>query len=102
MPESSFFIWINPERRILVLRSTTKGRYNSFSVVLMVLTSEGWVDVSRFDTAHGIPHRDILGHRKGLLQKVWFDEISPKETFHLGIQTFQDDHERIIAEYYAN
>jgi hypothetical protein len=41
MPESSFFIWINPERRILVLRSTTKGR-------------------------------------------------------------FQDDHERIIAEYFAN
>jgi hypothetical protein len=80
MPESSFFIWINPERRILVLRSTTKGRYNSFSVVLMVLTSEGW----------------------GLLQKLWFDEISPKEAFHLGIQTFQDDHERIIAEYYAN
>jgi hypothetical protein len=39
MPESSFIIWINPERRILVLRSTTKGRYNSFSVVLMVLTS---------------------------------------------------------------
>jgi hypothetical protein len=53
MPESSFFIWINPERRILVLRSTTKGRYNSFSVVLMVLTSEGWIDVSRFDAAHG-------------------------------------------------
>jgi len=102
MPESSFFIWINPERRILVLRSTTKGRYNSFSVVLMVLTSGGWVDVSRFDTAHGIPHRDILGRRKGVLQKIWFDEISPKEVFHLGIQTFQDDHERIIAEYLAN
>jgi len=53
-----------------VLRSTTKGRDNSFSVVLMVLTSERWVDVSRFDTAHGIPHRDILGRRKGLLQKM--------------------------------
>jgi hypothetical protein len=85
-----------------VLRSTTKGRYNSFSVALMVLTSEGWVDVSRLDTAHGIPHRDILGHRKGLLQKLLFDEISPKEAFHLGIQTFQDDHERITSEYYAN
>jgi hypothetical protein len=33
---------------------------------------------------------------------LWFDEISPKEAFHSGIQTFQDDHERIIAEYYAN
>ena len=102
MPESAFFIWISPERRILVVRSTTQGRYNSFSVVLMVLSAGGWVDVSRFDTAHGIPHRDILGHRKGLLQKVWFDEISPKEVFHLGIQTFKDDHERIIAEYFAN
>jgi hypothetical protein len=102
MPDSAFFIWITPERRILVLRSTTKGRYISFSVVLMVLTPEGWVDVSRFDSAHGIPHRDILGSRKGLLQKVWFDDISPKEVFHMGIQTFRDEHERIIAEYFAN
>ncbi len=102
MPESSFFIWINPERRILVLRSTHKGRYRSFSVVLMLMTSEGWVDVSRFDSAHGIPHRDILGQRNGLLQKVWFDDISPKEVFHLGIQTFRYEHERIIAKYFAN
>jgi|FLOH01.1.fsa_nt_gi hypothetical protein len=30
-------------------------------------------------------------------------ESAPVLNFHgLGIQTFQDDHERIIAEYYAN
>jgi hypothetical protein len=102
MPEAAFFIWLTPERRILVFRSSTKGRYNSFSVVLMVLTPEGWVDVSRYDSAHGIPHRDILGRRKGLLQKVWFDDISPKEVFHIGIQNFREEHERIITDYFAN
>ena len=99
MPETAFFIPLGPDRRILVMRSTTKGRYNSFAVVLMLLVAERWVDVSRLDTAHGLPHRDILGKRKGLLQKVWYDDISPKEVFHLAIKTFKKDHERIITDY---
>jgi len=102
MPETSFFIPLSPDRRILVMRSTTKGRYNSFAVVLILLLEGKWVDVSRFDTAHGLPHRDILGKRKGLLQKVWYDDISPKIVFHLAIETFKKDHERIITDYLQN
>jgi hypothetical protein len=102
MPETAFFVPLGLDRRILVLRSTTKGRFNSFAIVLMLLTPEGWVDVGRFDTAHGIPHQDILGEKRGLAQKVWYDYISPKEVFHLGIETFKHDHERIITEYLRN
>ena len=88
--------------RIIVIRSTQSGRYVSFAVVLTIQTEQGCVDVGRFDTAHGIPHQDILGQKAGLLQKIWYDDISPKEVFHLAITTFQKDYELIINAFKRN
>ncbi len=102
MPDTSFIIWLDGQTRILVHRTTDRGRYASFAVVLTVLSPLGWIDVGRFDTAHGVPHRDILGHRAGLLQKVWYDDISPKRVFHLAIETFRSEYANIIHDYYAN
>ena len=102
MPDSAFNIWLENNVRILVIRSTQKGRYVSFAVVLTMQTEQGWVDVARFDTAHGIPHQDILGKKAGLLQKIWYDDISPKEVFHLAITTFQKDYELIINAFKRN
>jgi hypothetical protein len=39
---------------------------------------------------------------KELLQKVWYDDISPKKVFHTAIKAFKEDHERIISDYLAN
>lgn len=102
MPESAFNICLENDVRILVIRSTQKGRYVSFAVVLTIHSEQGWLDVARFDTAHGIPHQGILGKKGGLLQKVWYDDISPKEVFHLAIKTFQKDYELIINAFKRN
>ena len=88
--------------RILVIRSTQKRRYVSFAVVLTIKTELGWIDVARFDTAHGIPYQDVLGKKAGLLQKICYDDISPKEVFHLAITTFQKDYELIINAFKRN
>jgi hypothetical protein len=29
------------------------------------------VNLARYDTAHNMPHRDVLGRKKGLLRKDW-------------------------------
>ena len=102
MPDSAFNIRLENDVRIFVIRSTQKGRYVSFAVVLTIQTERGWIDVARFDTAHGIPHQDILGKKAGLLQKIWYDDISPKEVFHLAIITFQRDYELIINTFKRN
>ena len=75
MPDSAFNIWLENDVRILIIRSTQKGRYVSFAVFLTIQTEQGWVDVARFDTAHGIPHQDVLGKKAGFLQKIWYDDI---------------------------
>jgi len=43
-----------------------------------------------------------LEKQKGLLQKVWYDDVSPKIVFHLAIETFKEGHEHIIADYLQN
>lgn len=46
MPDSAFNIWLENDVRILIIRSTQKGRYVSFAVVLTIQTEQGWVDVA--------------------------------------------------------
>jgi len=102
MPEKDFEIWINETTSIRIRRVTQSGRLASFSVVLITLHGEEWIDVCRFDTAHGCPHQDIIGKNGGLLQKVWYDQLTPKEVFSLAITKFQNEHERIKSNYFAH
>ncbi len=102
MPESTFEIWLSEETKILIFRRTERGRYTSFVVVLMHLLDDRWFDVGRFDSAHVVPHQDVLGKKSGLIQKIWYDTLSPKQAFKSAIKTFQEHHENIIATYLKN
>lgn len=102
MPEKGFEIWINETTSIRIRRITQSGRLASFSVVLIVLDGDRWIDIGRFDTAHGCPHEDVIGKKAGLLQKVWYDQSSPKEVFAFAITKFQNEHERIKSNFFAH
>lgn len=102
MPEKNFEIWINETTSIRIRRVTQSGRLAAFSVVLITLHRGEWIDVGRFDTAHGCPHQDIIGKRGGLLQKVWYDGTTPKKVFALAITKFKNEHERIKSNYFAH
>ena len=102
MPEKNFEIWINSTTAVRVFRNTISGRLVSFAIVLLVNHDEEWVDVQRFDTAHGCPHQDIFGKKGGLLQKVWYDDLSSKEVFTLAISTFKSNHEKIKEDFFAH
>ncbi len=102
MPERDFEIWIDGTTAVRIYQHTHRARLASFAVVLVVLLEGKWVAVGRFDTAHGIPHRDVLGQKGGLLEKVWYDDLPPKDVFGLAIETFQNDHERIKNDYFSH
>ena len=69
------------EFALLVDRTTSQGSVTEFSVVLLAYIESNWIDITRYDTAHGIPHRDILGRKQGLRFKRWMDDISLSEAF---------------------
>ena len=99
MPEKDFEIWLNDTTRILVSRTTEKGALISFAVILMVLHEGAWTDAGRYDTAHGVPHQDVLHHRKGLVKKVWMDKLSAREIYAHAIENFRKNYSKIIHEY---
>ncbi len=53
-----------------IQRRTESGEIASFAVVLFADIQDEWVNISRYDTAHGYPHRDVLGKREGLRGKL--------------------------------
>ena len=76
----------------------------SHRILLMLLAEiEGQTHcVARYDSAHGTPHQDILGIRKGLLEKEWFFESSNREVLQYAIRDFKSHAADYICFYRAN
>ncbi len=78
------------------------GAVVSFAVVLVAETPEGLVNIARYDTAHGVPHRDLLGRRKGLLRKQWFPKVSSEKVMNHAVADFKKNHENYLRLYEQN
>ena len=102
MPQKVYEIVINPATVIRVFSHTHLGRLIGFSVVLLFFDGDAWIDIGRFVSAHGTPHQDILGKRKGLREKVWYDNLTAKQVFALAISTYRNNHDEIKNDYFAN
>ena len=93
MPLETFRIPIAPGFSLLVSFVQFRGQVISFSVVLLAEASTGQRDIASYDTAHGIPHRDPLGLRSGLVRKDWFPTIPNDEVLSAAITDFKANHE---------
>ena len=102
MPQKEFEIWLNAMTRLLIRRETQGGRVMGFAVVLLALLDGEWVDIARFDTAHGCPHEDVLGRKAGLLQKIWHDDLSYRQAYELAIARYRNEYETIRQRYLAH
>jgi hypothetical protein len=94
-----FEIWLTLEAYIAVDFVTAKGRVVSFVVRLMWVENEQQINVARYDTAHGSPHRDILGEGNKLIQKEWFFDLPADRVLKNAIEDFRLNHEHYIAAY---
>ncbi len=93
MGHRSFVIWINEHRYITVKFSTVQGDVVSFVVLLMACRSDGDRILSRFDTAHGIAHQDLLTPSGNLREKHWFPHENFDEALNQAIHHFKTRHE---------
>jgi len=86
MAEREFLIYLDPETRLCRYRPyhLSKGKkIFEFRIQLEVLVDEEWYPVVRYDTAHGIAHRDIL-HPNGEQTKAWFEGYSVEDVLTFG------------------
>ena len=89
------------EARIYIWRHTQAGVVISFAVVLIAWTGDEWECVTRYDCAHGFPHRDVLGKQAGLLYKQTFSGFTLEKLLHHAIRDCQKNREKHI-EFFAS
>ena len=77
------FGWISSPSRDLI----------AFVVRLMWHCGDAEPDVARYDMAHGVPHRDENGRKKGLIAKIWFPSDDPEDILEQAIKDFKKNYE---------
>src|SRR5438874_12882721 len=82
---------------ISVLLKTFLGQIVSFSVVLL----REHASVTRYDTAHGFVHRDVIGQKTAsTLYKERYDILTLKEGFNHARKDLAENHAKYY-QYYA-
>ena len=89
----SFIIWLEGARYIAVDFTTVQGKVVSFVVRLMACSDGGDRILSRFDTAHGVAHQDVLTAGGNLCEKFWLRDLSFDEALEYAIDYFKTRHE---------
>lgn len=101
MPDREWMIHIG-DFWISIRRRTEGGGVKSFAVVLFVIHEEAIMCVTRYDTAHGYPHRDVLGLTEGLRGKLRTSNLNYNEAFSYAIRDIKENAEIYLADFLAH
>ena len=99
MPEKLYTIWLDDLTFVHVEYWTVRGKIVSFVVRLMRLNGEQWLNIVRYDTAHGQPHRDILDRRGRVLRKDWLTGMPFEGALTLAKNDLTQNHESYIKNF---
>lgn len=96
-----FEIPLSGEFYLAVEIESFSGQITGFVVRLMKIADPD-VNIARYDTAHHVPHRDVLGRKKGLLTKDWLADMTAKEALHFAIRDLKINYERYDQIFEGN
>ncbi len=99
MPSKDYRIWLSDTTYIVVDLVMVRGRVVSFVVRLMVKIGDHEYNVVRYDTAHGEPHRDILGLKQGVQRKDWFFDEPLDTVLQTAIADLKKNYEKYCEEF---
>jgi hypothetical protein len=98
MPKKDWIKELPGGFKIFVRQHSLFGIWYGFSLVLIYEDE----CVTRYDTAHGYAHRDVLGRTKGLIEKVSCENMSFKEAFEYGLNDLSNNCEAYLRHFLAN
>jgi hypothetical protein len=76
MPEKLYTIYFDDENKMFVFFETMRGHLFRFVVKYSTKIDDIWYEVLRYDSAHDIPHIDILDPDGEVKQKIWLSHLS--------------------------
>jgi hypothetical protein len=99
MPEKNWVEWLPDGFFLYVFRETSQGLLESFTIALIYENA----CITRYDTAHGYAHRDVLGTTKGWMKNVPCPNgMSYNEAFHLALKDLKRNYEEYYRFYIEN
>ncbi len=101
MPEKDFTRWLNVGV-VYAWRDTREGETTAFRVVFLAEIEGTRYCVTRYDTAHGYAHRDIMGRIEGLRGKLPCPTVSYSQAFHYAIRDIEQNAEIYLADFLAH
>jgi hypothetical protein len=99
MPSKSYRIKLDSQTWLVIDYVMVKGRIVSFVVRLMTTIEDNDVSVARYDTAHGMPHRDELDLKSEVVTKIWLPQLTLENAMTFGIEDFRKHYENYIHKY---
>ena len=96
MPDKAYRIHLEKGFVIAVTIEMVEGRVTGFVVRLIHTDGESERDLRRYDTAHGLPHLDLLTRKGKLKEKRWFGDVSFEEALNMAIEDFKANYEEYL------
>lgn len=100
MPVKDFTKWIEGGI-ISVWRFTRGGKTTRFRVALLVEVANEQRCITRYDTAHGYAHRDVLAFDGSVIRKEPMEETDFDLAFQAAFDELSSNHERYLADFLA-
>jgi hypothetical protein len=99
MPEKNWTIYLDDDCYILIFLDTNGPIVIGFAVVLVAMIDGEQVCVTRYDTAQGQAHRDVIGRKSGLLEKEWLLDLTFNEAFDYAIDKIKRNYGNYIQDF---
>lgn len=101
MPRKDWQKWLSESCFVFVERTTCCGKVADFRIVLLVEIAGRLHCATRYDTAHGYAHRDVLRFDGSVLRKEPMQENDFDLAFDAAYADICSNHERHIAAFLA-
>jgi hypothetical protein len=89
MSFKKWVIYLADGFKIIVHRRLERGNITDFSIVLAYDEE----CITRYDTAHGAAHRDLLGQKQGLIEKRWCESLPINKVFTNAIEDLTQNYQ---------
>jgi hypothetical protein len=101
MPEKEFNLWLE-QGFLCAWRGIRDGKVIDFRVVYLAEIGNKFQCITRYDTAHGYAHRDVLGRKEGLRGKIPCPTMNHNQAFNYAIRDIKTNAPIYLADFLAH
>jgi hypothetical protein len=99
MPKKDFFIYLNEVVRIFIFLNPDKKKVKKFVVKLEFYYLNTWVELQRYDTYHGMVHKDIFNKSGEKIKVLKYPLADNEAGLNTAIKDFKENFEAYIWRF---